>query len=99
VIGTVADELRTLGRVKTAMDSGQALSVALRDLRVWGARERLLPAAVQRLTRAQLVHAIRRCAALDKAAKGLPQAAQHENMTGEPWADLLALGLSLMPLR
>ena len=99
VLWTVAEELRTLWRVKRATESGQSASMVLRELRVWGARERLLPAAVQRLTRTQLVRAIRRCAALDKAAKGLPQAAQREGMTGEPWADLLALGLSLMPLR
>lgn len=99
VLWTMAEELRTLWRVKCATESGQAMSSILRELRVWGARERLLPGMVQRLSRAQLAEAIRRCAALDKAAKGLPQAAQRESMTGEPWADLLALGLSLMPLR
>ncbi len=99
ILWTVAEELRTLWRVKRAVELGQNVSIVMRELRVWGPRERLVPSAVQRLSRTQLATAIRRCAALDKTAKGLTQAAQDEGLTGDPWADLLALGLSLMPLR
>ena len=96
VLWAFAEELRTLWRVKQAADGGKPVGAVLREMRVWGMREKLMPQAVARVTPALLTRAIRRCAALDKTAKGLTRAAQDEGMTGEVWEDLLAVGLSLM---
>lgn len=96
VLWVFSEELRTLWRVRQAADAGKPVAAALRESRVWGQREKLMPQAVARVTPAQIARAIRRCAALDKTSKGLSRAAQDEGMTGEVWDDLLALGLSLM---
>lgn len=95
VLWTVAEDLRGLARVKQAQSQGQPTASLLRDMRVWGVRERLLPSLAQRLSQAQITEAIRRCAALDKIAKGLNFVAHREGLTGDPWADLSALGVYL----
>ncbi|WP_156924269.1 DNA polymerase III subunit delta [Derxia gummosa] len=96
VLWAVAEDLRTLWRLRTAMDAGRPVGVAMKELRIWGVREKLLPKAVARLDKATIGDAVRKCAALDKIAKGLPQVAAEEGLTGDVWADLLALGLGLM---
>ncbi|HEU4622614.1 MAG TPA: DNA polymerase III subunit delta [Burkholderiaceae bacterium] len=95
----IAEELRTLWRVKHASTGGKPVNAVLKELRVWGPRERLLPNAVARLSSTQIARAIERCAALDKSSKGLSSAARDVGAIGEPWADLLALGLTLCETR
>lgn len=96
VLWAFAEELRTLWRVQQAQRAGQSVNAAMKELRVWGPRTQWLPQAVTRISPAVLARAIRRCAALDKAAKGLVYAAAQENLTTDVWEDLLAVGLSLM---
>lgn len=96
VLWSVAEELRTIWRVQRALGAGQPASKVMRELRVWGVREKLLPAAAQRLSKAQLVRALRQCAVLDKLIKGLSRGALEEGMTGDAWADVLGLGMNLM---
>jgi DNA polymerase-3 subunit delta len=97
VLWSIAEELRTLARVKQAADAGRPVAAAMQEMRIWGPRERLMPQAVARLGIGQIEHAIRTCAALDKISKGLSYAAREAGLTGEPWGDLLALGMRLMP--
>jgi DNA polymerase-3 subunit delta len=88
VLWAIAEEVRAMARVKAAVDAGQTLAQALREARVWGARQELMPRTLQRLTTIQLVAALRRAAEVDRMIKGLAD--------GDVWDALLQLGLSLM---
>ena len=87
VLWAIAEEARAMARVKAAMAGGQPLAPALRDARVWGARQDLMPAALRRLTQSQLIAALRRAADIDRMIKGLAN--------GDVWDALLQLGLDL----
>jgi DNA polymerase-3 subunit delta len=88
VLWAIIEEARAMARVRTAMESGQPLAQALRDARVWGQRQELMSRALQRLTKAQLIAALRRGADVDRMIKGLAE--------GDAWDALLQLGFSLM---
>lgn len=85
VLWALANEIRTLAALRSALDSGQSLDNALRAERVFGPRQALCKRAVQRLKsgslRAALVHAAR----IDRMAKGLA--------TGDVWDEFLQLAL------
>ncbi|CAN5377013.1 DNA polymerase III subunit delta [soil metagenome] len=97
LLWAITEELRWLARLRRMVDSGRSVGQAIKDSRAWGARERLLPQALERLDSARIEHAIRRCAVIDKTSKGLSFAALGESMTGRPFTDLLATALALMP--
>jgi DNA polymerase-3 subunit delta len=88
VLWAVAEEARAMARVKAAIARGQPLAQALREARVWGPRQELMPAALRRVTQAQLIQALRRAADIDRTIKGLA--------SGDVWDALLQLGLDLM---
>jgi DNA polymerase III subunit delta len=50
----LADDIRTLQRLRQAMDEGKPLPMALREHRVWGAKEKLMERAVPRLSSPQV---------------------------------------------
>jgi DNA polymerase-3 subunit delta len=87
----LTDEIRTLARAAAAVASGRPLPTVLRELRVWGARERLYEAALRRVRPAVLVRALQRAAELDKMAKGLRVAQRSGNI----WDELLRLGMMI----
>jgi len=88
VLWAIAEEVRAMARVKAAVDAGQTLAQALREARVWGTRQDLMPRTLQRLTMIQLIAALRRAAEVDRMIKGLAD--------GDVWDALQQLGLSLM---
>ena len=88
VLWAIAEEARAMTRVKAAMVAGRPLAQALREARVWGSRQDLMPRALDRLTSAELIGALRRAAEVDRMIKGLAD--------GDVWDALLQLGLSLM---
>ncbi|MDQ7988081.1 MAG: DNA polymerase III subunit delta [Candidatus Dactylopiibacterium sp.] len=85
VLWTLANEIRTLARVRSAVDAGQNLDAALKAERVFGPRQALCRRAAQRLKagglRAALVHAAR----IDRMIKGLA--------AGDIWDEFLQLSL------
>lgn len=86
---TLAEDIRALKRVKDAMAGGKPLPMALREARVWGAKERLFERAVPLLTDnaiAQLLHAAQVC---DGLVKGL----KHPDWPQDPWDGLQRLVL------
>ena len=89
VLWAIAEEIRTLLRVSTAVSQRHPLQAAMRDARVWGARAELLPRALRRLQAAELEEALLDAAAADRVGKGL--------VRGDVWEALLRLGLRLMP--
>ncbi len=96
---TVAEDIRALRRVKEAMDSGKPLPLALREARVWGAKERLVERAVPLLSDHQIAHLIEAASICDGLVKGL----RHPEWPADPWDGLRRLVLmvveALMPTR
>lgn len=87
VLWAITEEVRAMASVKAAMAAGRPLAQALREARVWGPRQELIPAALRRLTQAQLIAALRHAADIDRMIKGLA--------SGDLWDALLQLGLEL----
>ncbi|MEY4562679.1 MAG: hypothetical protein RLZZ618_1956 [Pseudomonadota bacterium] len=88
---TLANDVLALKRVKDAMNHGKPLPMALREARVWGAKERLFERAVPVLTdigMAELVEAAQIC---DGLAKGL----RHPGWPVDAWEGLRRLTLMM----
>jgi DNA polymerase-3 subunit delta len=89
---TLAEDIRALKRVKDAASAGKPLPMALREARVWGAKERLFERAVPLFTDnalAQLLHAAQLC---DGLVKGL----RHPDWPADPWEGVKRLVLMTM---
>jgi DNA polymerase-3 subunit delta len=89
---TLASDILGLKRVKDALAAGRPLPMALREARVWGAKERLFERAVPLFSDnaiAQLLDAAQVC---DGLVKGL----RHPDWPTEPWEGLQRLVLMLV---
>ena len=89
VLWAIAEEARVMSRVRSLIDQGLSLNQAMQQARVWGARQKLLPQALRRLSQHQLLSALNKASRVDRMAKGLAK--------GDVWDALLDLGLALMP--
>jgi DNA polymerase-3 subunit delta len=90
---TLAEDLRTLKRVRDAMaQQGQPLPVALRGERVWGAKERLFERVLPQLADHQLAHLVEAASVCDGIVKGL----KHPDWPRDPWAALERLVLLVL---
>jgi DNA polymerase-3 subunit delta len=87
----VTEEVRALFRAKLGVANGQPLPTLLRNLRVWGARERVFEGAMRRLSLPVLRDALARCAEIDRIVKGLRSAGSRP--MGDAWTELSRLGL------
>jgi DNA polymerase-3 subunit delta len=85
ILWAVAEDIRALAKVARAMQQSGNLSGALREARVWGARQKLVERAVRRFTPAFAERALRQAAQIDRLIKGLRQ--------GDVWDELLQLGV------
>ena len=91
VLWSVAEELRTLLKLKAAMAQGRSLGELLREYRIWGPRERLMEPALRRVSLASLEQALQDAAQVDKMIKGLRARA----FAGDAWDALLQLALKV----
>jgi len=91
VLWAVAEEVRTLLKLKSAMTQGKQLAALLKEYRIWGAREKLMEPALRRISLPTLQSALREAAQIDKMVKGLRAKA----FSGDAWDALLQLGLKL----
>ena len=78
-------------RFNTPAEAQQQAATLLKQLRVWGPRERLAESALRRLPLVLLQQALQEAAQIDRMVKGL-RAKAH---AGDPWDALLQLGLTL----
>ena len=85
ILWALAEDIRALAKVSRAMQRSGNLASALRDARVWGARQKLVERAVRRFSPAITERALRQAANVDKVIKGLRQ--------GDIWDELLQLGM------
>ncbi|MDT7927982.1 DNA polymerase III subunit delta [Tepidimonas sp.] len=89
----LAEEVRALHRVRLALDQGQPMPLALREARVWGARERRYERLLPRLRSAQTGRWLVEAQAVDGIVKGLTA----PDWPADPWQALhrLAVGVAL----
>jgi DNA polymerase III subunit delta len=91
VLWAVAEEIRTLLKVRTGMAQGKPVGMLLKENRIWGPRERLMEPALRRLSVPVLEAALQEAAQVDKMVKGL----RAKNFAGDAWDALLQLGLKV----
>ncbi len=89
---TLAEDIRALRRCRQALQDGKPMPMALREARVWGAKERLFEAALPRLDAATLAELLAAAQICDGLVKGL----RHPRWPLDPWAALRRLALMLM---
>lgn len=80
----LSDDILGLYRARQALDGGKPLPMVLRELRIWGPRERLFERVLPQVkgaTAARLVHA---ASIVDGIVKGLP----HPQWPDDPWQAL-----------
>jgi DNA polymerase-3 subunit delta len=88
---TVTEEIRTLLKARAALDDGRPIGAIARELRVWGPRERLLPAMLGRQNNARLARLLGQCAEVDCLIKGL----RVERRDADPWLELADIAVQL----
>jgi len=89
---SLAEDIRALKRVRDGMDAGKPLPMALRESRVWGAKERLFERILPGLSSAELAPLVEAAQICDGLVKGL----RHPAWPLEPWAGLRKLALMLV---
>ncbi|MES2129211.1 MAG: DNA polymerase III subunit delta [Pseudomonadota bacterium] len=91
VLWAVAEEIRTLLKLKAAMAQGRPLGALLKEYRIWGPRERMMEPALRRIALPVLEAALRDAAQVDKMIKGLRAKA----FAGDAWDAMLQLALKV----
>jgi DNA polymerase-3 subunit delta len=86
---TLAEDIRALKRVKDAVAQGKPLPMALREARVWGAKERLFERLVPLLSDHTLAHWVEAASVCDGLIKGL----KHPHWPLDAWDGLKRLAL------
>ncbi len=95
VLNILSEEIRTLLKLKTAVTHGQSIDILMKNLRIWGSRERLIRNIIPRLSIDTLQKALQQAAQVDKIVKGL----RVSTLVDDAWDALLQLGLSITPHR
>lgn len=91
VLWAMAEEIRTLLKLKAGVAQGRSVGMLLKEYRIWGPRERLMEPALRRLKLSTLEAALQEAAQIDKMVKGLRARA----FAGDAWDALLQLGLKV----
>ncbi len=87
----LAEDIRTLYRVRTAIDAGRPLPMALRESRVWGIKEKLMERALPQLSAATLTRWLDDAHTVDGIAKGL----KSPGWPADPWQALHQLAMKV----
>jgi DNA polymerase III subunit delta len=85
----LSEDIRGLKRVKDAITAGRPMPMALRENRVWGAKEKLYERILPRLSEATLAHWLHAAHLVDGIVKGLRQ----PDWPQDPWAALHRLAM------
>ncbi len=84
---SLADDILGLHRARQLIDAGKPLPMVLRELRVWGPRERLFERALPQLRTATTGRLVLAASIVDGIVKGLP----HAQWPNDGWAALSRL--------
>mgnify|MGYP001327179460 FL=1 len=77
----LSEDIRTLARVRQALDAGRPMPMALRENRVWGAKEKLMERVLPRLSATTVAQWLQDAHVVDGIAKGL----KVPTWPAEPW--------------
>lgn len=91
VLWAVAEEIRTLLKLKAGMAQGRPLGALLKEHRIWGPRERMMEPALRRVGMPVLEAALQQAGQVDKMIKGLRARAY----AGDAWDAMLQLALTV----
>lgn len=91
VLWAITEEIRTLAKIQQGQRAGKTLPQLLRENRVWGNRERLIPTALQRCSPNKIRAALGHAALLDRTSKGLRSSQLHSDI----WVELRQLVLKI----
>ncbi|TAG35261.1 MAG: DNA polymerase III subunit delta [Polaromonas sp.] len=69
----LSEDIRNLKRVKDAINAGRPMPMALRDHRIWGAKEKLFERVLPTISEASLAHLLTAAHTVDGICKGLKQ--------------------------
>jgi DNA polymerase III subunit delta len=89
---TLAEDIRALKRIHDAMQGGRPLPMALKEGRIWGAKERLFERVLPLLADHQLAHLVVAASVCDGVIKGL----KHPDWPLDPWSALKRLVLLML---
>ena len=87
----LAEDIRTLNRVRTALDEGKPMPMALRESRVWGVKEKLVERVLPTLGAAQLARWLDDAHTVDGIVKGL----KFPDWPADPWQALHQLAMKV----
>lgn len=87
VLWAIAEAVRNLARLDHLRASGRPPSQAMRELRIFGPRERLYEQALRRLDRTAILAALQEAARTDRIIKGL--------IRGDAWAAMTRISSSI----
>ncbi len=87
LVWQLGEDLHALAGVHESIGRGQALAIAIRNVRVWGKRQSALERATRRTEGADVEPLLRALAKLDALAKGLGR--------GDAWDAVVAIALEL----
>lgn len=90
VLWALGEEIKTLFGIKRLAENGMALSAAIKQFRVWGAKADVIGKALNRHSLKQLEELVKQVALADKVAKGL--------VREDAWHVLKCLALSIAGL-
>lgn len=85
----LAEDIRTLHRIRMSMDAGHPLPMALRDNRVWGVREKLMERVLPVLGANTLGRWLDDAHTVDGIVKGL----KAQGWPNDPWAALAQMAM------
>lgn len=88
---TLSEDIRSLSRVRRALDDGRPMPMALREQRIWGLKEKLYERALPRLSTRALTNLLLAAHYVDGIVKGLPQ----PGWPKDPWQSLRLLATRL----
>ena len=89
VLWAMAEEIRTLLKIRSGVDAGRSMTQLCTDNRVRGNKVRLVETALRRLSAPVLEKALQDAAQVDRMIKGLRAKA----FAGDAWDGILQLGL------
>ncbi len=89
---TLAEDIRALKRARDALAAGQPLPMALREARVWGAKERVFERALAVIGEGSLAPLLAAAHTVDGLVKGLTD----PHWPSEPWPALRRLMLMVL---
>ncbi len=91
ILWAVSEEVRTLLRLRSALDRGQSYGQATREVWVRREKEQVTQGALRRLDVGRLAGLLARCADVDRLVKGL----RVKGRDSDPWLELTEIALGV----